>query len=98
MQLFQEGFRRPKPFGPETEKLFETLRACGNQLSMNLAWRPSGGVCDGNILALAGVPCIDTLGAVGGNIHTHDEYVELDSLPKRAALAALMLMHFAEKT
>lgn len=95
IQLFQEGFRAPKPFDAGTKKLFETLQSCSHYLDLDLAWRPSGGVCDGNILALAGVPCIDTLGAVGGNIHTHDEYVELESLPKRAALAALMLMHFA---
>ena len=52
---------------------------------------PSGGVSDGNRLAAAGLPTLDTLGVRGGNIHSDEEFILLDSLVERAKLAAFML-------
>lgn len=95
LTLFESSSRSPKPFDGDTEHLFKNLKMCGDQLSMDLKWRPSGGVCDGNILSMAGVPCIDSLGVVGGELHTHDEYAELESLPQRAMLTALLLLRYA---
>ncbi len=39
---------------------------------------------------------IDTLGVRGGNIHSHDEYILLDSLTERAALSAFLLVDLAQ--
>jgi glutamate carboxypeptidase len=58
-------------------------------------WQPSGGACDGNNLVAAGLPTIDSLGVRGGNLHSSEEYVFLDSLPERAKLTALLLMKIA---
>ena len=63
-----------------------------------LATRPSGGVCDGNLLAAAGLPVIDSLGVIGGEIHTSNEYMLLDSLVKRSRLVALFLHKLAVGT
>ncbi|WP_233346961.1 peptidase dimerization domain-containing protein [Hyphobacterium sp. CCMP332] len=52
-------------------------------------------VCEGNNLWAAGCPNVDTLGVCGGDIHSHDEIVLLDSLTERAKLSAIMLMKFA---
>lgn len=87
--------RQPKPFNDAAEKLFNNFKHCGNELGIDLSWRPTGGVCDGNILAGAGLPTIDTLGAVGGNIHTADEFILVDSLTERACLTNLFLMKLA---
>jgi glutamate carboxypeptidase len=75
--------------------MFEEMKECGNELGINLNWKPSGGVCDGNIMAFAGVPTIDTLGAVGGGIHTDNEYLIIDSLLERTKLSALFLIYCA---
>jgi glutamate carboxypeptidase len=64
---------------------------------MPIQWKPSGGACDGNKLAAAGLPNVDTLGPCGGNLHSEREFVLVDSLPQRAKLAALVLMRLAEK-
>lgn len=88
-------YRTTKPFDTAHEALFGEMRHCAKELGHELHWRPSGGVCDGNILSGAGLPTIDTLGAIGGNIHTSEEYVRLESLPERAALTALFLMKVA---
>ncbi len=90
--------RASKPFDRSTEALFQIVRNCGKDLGLDLDWKPSGGVCDGNILAQAGVPTIDTLGVVGGNLHTFQEYMEIQSLPERARLAAFLLISFAANT
>jgi len=62
---------------------------------MTIEYLPTGGCCDGNNLAAAGIPNIDTLGVQGGKIHSADEYVKVKSLTKRAKLSALMLMKLA---
>lgn len=96
LTLHDHGFRPPKPFDRHHQVLFEALRETASScLNLAIRWNPTGGVCDGNTLAAEGLPTIDTLGAVGGNIHTEDEYVHLDSLTKRAMLVACFLMQLS---
>lgn len=91
------GFARPpKPIDAGAGRLFELVRRCGAELGLELGWRSTGGVCDGNNIAACGVPVVDTMGARGGAIHSSDEYLLLDSLAERAALSALSLLRLAE--
>ena len=85
----------PKPFDAKQKTLFNSVNSCAVTLGMQMHWKPSGGACDGSRLYAAGLPNIDTLGVIGGQIHTSHEYVELDSLTKRAQLTALFLMQLA---
>lgn len=82
----------PKPLEGPGLSLLEAVAAAGAELGMDLKWQASGGVSDGNKLAAAGLPNVDTMGAKGGNIHSPQEYLELDSLAERAKLTALILM------
>ena len=69
--------------------------ACGAELGLNIAWQGSGGTCDGNRLAANGLTTLDTMGPVGGDIHSPQEYLLLDSLVPRASLVALLLLKMA---
>lgn len=90
------GFTRPpKPMTPKLEAFFLALRAAGVDLGINIDWVPTGGCCDGNNIAAAGIPVIDTLGVRGANIHSAQEYAKLDSLVERAKLSALLLLKIA---
>jgi glutamate carboxypeptidase len=90
------GFTRPpKPFDAATQALFEAVRRCGADLGQTIGWSASGGCCDGNNLAEAGLAVVDTLGVRGGAIHSPDEYLIVDSLVERAQLSALLLMRLA---
>jgi len=40
----------------------------------------TGGVSDGNKLAAAGLPNIDTLGPAGDRLHSSEEWVDTESL------------------
>jgi glutamate carboxypeptidase len=95
LDLIEDYFRLPKPYDPSTQDLFEKLKACADQLDLPFLLRESGGVCDGNILAEGGLPTLDSVGAIGGKIHTDEEYVSLPSLTQRAKLICLFLLKLA---
>lgn len=97
IQVHPLSHRIPKAFNASTLELFSTVKQCGQQLGIEIDWKNSGGVCDGNILAQAGLPTVDTLGAIGGHLHTHDEYIELSSLVERTRLTALLLLTIASR-
>jgi glutamate carboxypeptidase len=92
------GFNRPpKPLDPGAERLFDLVKQAGADLDIPVAWRATGGVCDGNNIAACGVPVVDTMGARGGAIHSQEEFLIPDSLPERAALSALTILRIIEK-
>ena len=92
------GFNRPpKPLDAAATRLFELVRDCGSALGIDIAWKATGGVCDGNNIAACGVPVVDTMGPRGGAIHSSDEFLITDSLPERARLSALTLLRLAER-
>jgi glutamate carboxypeptidase len=71
--------------------LYETARALAAEMGWQLGECSVGGASDGNITAGLGLPTLDGVGAAGAGLHTPDEYVEIDSLPRRAALIAGLL-------
>ncbi|MDE0946191.1 MAG: hydrolase, partial [Sphingobium sp.] len=91
------GFGRPpKPMDDKAERLFGLVKQCGADLGLEIGWRDTGGVCDGNNIAACGVPVVDTMGVRGGSIHSDAEFLIADSLPERARLSALALLRIAQ--
>lgn len=97
LEIHESVFRAVKPFDHQHQVLFNVMKTLAADLALELHWKPSGGICDGNILASMGVPSIDSLGVVGGNLHTPQEYVMVDSLVQRASLTAYFLMKLAQQ-
>ena len=90
------GFGRPvKRVNQALELLFERLQTAGRILGLAIDWKDSGGCCDGNNLAFHGLPVLDTMGVRGGDIHSANEFMHVDSLVERAALSALLLTDLA---
>lgn len=87
--------RPPKALSDANILLMEAIKACGAELGIKVDYVPTGGCCEGNNLAAAGLPNVDTLGVRGGMIHSADEFVCVDSFKERAKLSALILMAFA---
>ena len=83
--------RPPKPVDAKAQKLFDLVKQCGEELGQHIAWKSTGGVCDGNNIAACGVPVVDTMGVRGGAIHSADEYLITASLAERAALSARVI-------
>jgi len=90
------GFTRPpKPASAATARLQALLGDCGREIGLDLQFRPTGGCCDGNNLAAAGLPNVDNLGVVGGDIHSDREWMRISSLAERGKLNALLLLRLA---
>lgn len=93
--LLELSSRPPKPLSPLQGQFFEFVAERAKQLSIPMVGGHSGGVCDGNFFASFGLPTIDTMGPIGGNLHTEQEYLDLESLVPKATLMALILMQIA---
>ena len=87
--------RAPKIMTPAITRLADMIASCGRELGLKLEFKPTGGCCDGNNLAAAGLPNIDNLGVVGGEIHSDREFMRVSSLGERAQLTALLLLKLA---
>lgn len=85
----QTGVNRlPLQKTPASEILYQQYAACQRAAGLGDGEQPLvGGGSDANTVAGVGVPAIDGLGPRGGDFHTLDEFVELDSFaPKAEAL------------
>jgi len=95
MEINGRFTRPPKPLDDQSRRLLEFIVECGEEVGLHISWRPTGGACDGNNLAAAGLTTVDSLGVQGGSMHSPEEYVFLNSIGERARLSALLLMKIA---
>lgn len=93
--LHSNGQNPPKAADARTTALQEAINATGAGIGMDLKWGETGGVCDGNKLAAAGLANIDTMGVVGGGLHSDEEYMLTHSLMERTLLSYRLLVGFA---
>lgn len=87
--------RPPKPMTPAFATMLQWTKSAGAALGIDLAWAPTGGVCEGNNLAAAGCPNVDTLGVRGAHLHSDQEYALMSSFAERAQLSFLLLCGIA---
>lgn len=83
--------RPPKPLNAQQRTIVGWTRAAGEALGLDLKFQSSGGVCEGNNLAAAGCPNIDTLGPCGGGLHSDQEFALISTFSERAKLSLLLL-------
>ena len=76
-------------------QLKSEIEYSASQVGISVSWRATGGVSDGNKLSSIGLSNIDTLGARGGELHSADEFLILESLVERAKLTAMILMRYS---
>lgn len=89
-------YRPPKPRNAAQDRLIGDVRETAKGIGLDLVFKDTGGVCEGNNVFAAGTPNIDTLGVRGGRIHSSDEFMVVSSLSERAGLAALILNRLAD--
>jgi len=85
--------RPPMERNTETARLFRAAREIAENLGLDLKEGSTGGASDGNFTSALGIPTLDGLGAVGGGAHAIDEWIEIGSLPQRAALLAGLIRY-----
>jgi glutamate carboxypeptidase len=80
--------RPPMERTTDTARLFGIAQKVGEDLGIHIGEGPTGGASDGNFTAAMGIPTLDGLGPIGDGAHSLDEYIDIASLPERAALIA----------
>lgn len=87
----------PKRIDARYQPLHHSFELAATSLGRKIQWRDTGGACDGSKLAAAGLINIDTMGPLGGELHSPGEYCDFDSLLLAAkTLVALMAIKAAE--
>lgn len=86
------SIKRP-PMAPEAAA---SLLAVARAVDPDLDAVEVGGASDGNFTAALGIPTLDGLGAVGGGAHADHEFVEVATMPERAALVHGILAQLLE--
>lgn len=81
----QGGIRRaPLERSEASAALYRSYAACARVAGLGHGECPLiGGGSDANTVSAVGVPAIDGLGPRGSGFHTHDEVIEISSLPLR---------------
>ncbi len=96
MNLIEDGFHPPKTLDEKTKKLFDLLKSSAQELQIPFKTDVSYGATDGSDLASYGIPTLDSLGVVGGDLHTENEYMHIDRFTERALVSALLLSKLSD--
>lgn len=86
VDLLWAGGRPPKVRTASIDLLLDDVADSARSLGLVIEAEDTGGCCDGNDLAAAGLPNVDSLGILGGGIHSSSEFADVASLPDRAAV------------
>jgi glutamate carboxypeptidase len=77
---------------PEAEQLFACYQSAAADAGLKVAGEFTGGCADSGFTAAVGCPTLCGLGPVGGNAHTPEEYLEVDTMVPRAQAMALAIL------
>lgn len=96
--VVEGGVTRPAFVPNERSQLLFTLAyGCAQQIGVSLSQAGTSGGSDGNLVADCGVTTLDGLGAEGAGMCTTGEYVQVESLPRRSALLALIVAELGSR-
>ncbi len=76
----------------ESNDLFEAYASAASDAGLTVKGEFSGGCADSGFTAGVGCPTICAVGPIGGNAHTLEEYLEIDSIVPRAQAMALAIL------
>jgi len=93
--LSARPFTAPMPRSPAIAFLAGLAQAEAAALGFTLGEASTGGMSDANFCAASGVPVLDGLGPIGGDDHSPNEYLEVDSIAPRTALLAGLIVRAA---
>lgn len=77
---------------PAARDMFEAYVSAAADAGQKVSGEFSGGCADSGFTAAMGTPTLCGVGPVGGNVHTADEWLDLDSIVPRAQALALAIM------
>ena len=89
--------RPPMEKNSQSIQLLKIIKEAGKELGIEVKDTFTGGGSDGAFTSSMGIPTIDGLGPVGGNAHSEEEYLDLDTFVERTLLLATVLTKLTTK-
>lgn len=75
----------------QNQRLYRYVQKAAERLNHPMGEISAGGLSDGNITSVLGIPTIDGMGAIGSHSHSLDEYVQRDTIIERTLLLITVL-------
>jgi glutamate carboxypeptidase len=91
VKLAQIAHHPPMERSAAAGRLVALAQEIAGELGFSVQDAATGGASDANTTAAAGLPSLDGLGPVGGDDHSVDEWLDLDSIGPRTTLLAGLL-------
>ena len=89
------GERPAMEFNKKTNALLKITESIYKKARLKFRHTSTGGGSDGNYLSALGIPVLDGLGPIGGNLHTELEYLQIDSISKRGAILGSLILQLS---
>jgi len=93
INISQIGYRPPMKANKNTEILKRSFLEEAERLNIKIGFESTGGGSDANFIADYGIPVIDGVGPIGGNAHSKDEYLEINSISERIELVKNVILN-----
>lgn len=94
-ELRVTAFHPPMERSAASGRLVNLVSAIAGELGFEIRDAATGGASDANTTAAAGLPTLDGLGPIGGDDHSADEWLDLDSVVPRTTLLAGLISRIA---
>lgn len=92
------GIGRPPMFpNDKSRELLEVVKEVGTTLGVEIKDTKTGGGSDGNFTQAMGVATLDGLGPVGGNAHSDQEYIEINTFVERTLVLIETMKKLSER-
>ena len=85
------------PLSEATQAMASLIEEAAKLEGFDIAWMKAGGASDGNTTASMGLPTLDGLGPVVGEMHCDREYLEINSIEKHIKVAERFFTLIAER-
>jgi glutamate carboxypeptidase len=86
----------PMEKGEASARVVALAVSIADELGFGLRDAATGGASDANTTSAAGLPTLDGLGPIGGDDHSVDEWLDLDSVVPRTTLLAGLMARIGE--
>ena len=77
---------------PQAKSLFDHYAGCAQELGAPIRGEFTGGCADSGFAAEVGATTLCAVGPVGGNAHSPEEYLDVETIVPRAQTLALAIM------
>ena len=97
VKIEEIGCRPPLVLNEKSALLRDLFGESKKEMGVEYDWESAGGVSDGNFLGILGVGVVDAVGPVGGDAHSRDEFLRVDTVEERINIAKSVIQKMLDR-